>query len=96
MEHEVAAEADAVEIVSGLKLPVARVGHLLALKLLARDDRQRPQDYDDLKALLEVADASELRRAERALALIPRRGFNRCRDLNASWKRTLKEMRRPA
>jgi len=96
IEREVATEADVVEIVSGLALPVAQVGHLLALKLLARDDRKRPQDYDDLKALLGVADASELRRAERALDLVTRRGFNRGRDLKASWKRTLRTLRAAA
>ena len=36
-------------------MPVASTGHLIAMKLLARDDRRRPADYDDLRSLAEVA-----------------------------------------
>lgn len=46
-----------------------------------RDDQRRPQDTVDLHALLEVADATEIARAEEALDLITARGFHRGRDL---------------
>ena len=39
IEGEVADGAETLEVVPGLQLPVATVGHLLALKTLARDDR---------------------------------------------------------
>jgi predicted nucleotidyltransferase len=75
---------EAIEVVQGLTLPVARAGHLIALKLLARDDRKRPQDYDDLVALLRHADDVELDRARRAARLIMDRGGHRGRDLEAA------------
>lgn len=87
IEAEIAADAETIEIVPGLSLPVARTGHLLAMKLLARDDRWRPQDADDLRALLAVADATERRRCVDGLRLIEDRGFARDRDLLAAWAR---------
>jgi predicted nucleotidyltransferase len=85
IEVEIADRAEPIEIVPGLTVPLARTGHLLALKLLARDDRTRPQDADDLRALLEVASPDDLTEAQRALQLIETRGFNRGRDLAALW-----------
>jgi hypothetical protein len=52
IEPEVVAAADWIEVVPGFTVPVARLGHLIALKVLARDDRTRPQDRVDLAALL--------------------------------------------
>jgi hypothetical protein len=86
IEAEVARDAESLEIVPGLTLPVARVGHLLALKVLARDDERRPQDAMDIKGLLAVADNAELQRAVTSLDLIRSRGFARGRDLLADWQ----------
>ncbi len=55
VEPEIVAGAEVTEIAPGLSMPVARPGHLIAMKLLARDDRQRPADYDDLRSLAEMA-----------------------------------------
>jgi hypothetical protein len=60
IEPEIAAAADALDVVPGLAVPTARMGHLIALKVLARDDRTRPQDRVDLPALLQRADAAAL------------------------------------
>ena len=83
IESEVVAAAERIEIAPGLSLPIARTGHLIAMKLLARDDRNRPQDADDLRALRAVATREELSRAAAAVALISKRGFARGRDLPA-------------
>ena len=83
IEAEVAAAAEDVEIAPGLSLPIARVGHLIALKALARDDRHRPQDYDDLRALALVASHEELERARAAVQAIEALGFARGRRLSA-------------
>jgi hypothetical protein len=64
-----------------LTLGVARTGHLIALKVLSRDDITRPQDLVDLRALLRVASAAELARARDSLALIQARGYHRGRML---------------
>jgi predicted nucleotidyltransferase len=81
IEPEVVAAAEPVEVFPDLVVPVARVGHLVALKLLARDDRTRPQDVIDLHALFTVLDESDLERARQAVHAIEARGFARGRDL---------------
>src|SRR6185437_6664854 len=40
IEPEVAEAAERIELFPGLVAPVARSGHLIAMKLLARDDRE--------------------------------------------------------
>jgi hypothetical protein len=84
IEPEVVASAERLELLPGLMAPVARVGHLVALKLLARDDELRPLDAVDLAALRAVADAEERRLADAAVGLITERGFARGRDLRAA------------
>ena len=93
IESEIVAAAEPIEVVPGFVVPVARAGHLIALKLLARDDRTRPQDRVDLAALLQRADAQTLGDARAALTLIERRGFNRQRALSAALDAALKEFR---
>jgi predicted nucleotidyltransferase len=83
VETEIAAQAETLEILEGLNVPVATVGHLVALKVLARDDRYRPQDADDIRALLREADQREIERARAALDLITARGFSRGKALRA-------------
>ena len=83
IEQEVVASADAIEVLPKLTIGVATTGHLIALKVLARDDIQRPQDLVDLRALLQVASAGELTSAREALALITDRGYHRGLDLLA-------------
>jgi predicted nucleotidyltransferase len=86
IESEIADAAEIIEIAPGLTLPVARTGHLIALKLLARDDDSRPQDLADLRALRRVASSEDMATASAAVQLIMDRGFNRERDLNSSLK----------
>jgi hypothetical protein len=62
---------------------VARIEHLVALKVLSRDDERRPQDLVDLRALLRAATAEEVSRAREALALIAMRGYHRGRTLSS-------------
>lgn len=77
IEPEVVAEAEILEILPELPLPVARVGHLLAMKLLAG----RPRDLEDAQTLLEIAGDSEIARAQEATRLIVERGYERGQDL---------------
>jgi hypothetical protein len=85
IEPEIVAEAEPIELMSGVTLGVARIGHLLALKVLARDDVRRPLDLADLRALLRVASDVELARARDALTLIAARGYHRGRRLIAEF-----------
>jgi predicted nucleotidyltransferase len=86
IEPEVVRAADLTEIVPGLSVPIATTGHLIALKLLARDDQARPQDLADLRALRAVATPADLSAAIEAVRLISARGFDRGRDLTAALK----------
>ena len=61
-------------------MPVARIGHLIALKLLSVDEH-RHQDRLDLNALAAVATADDWHLAGEGVALITERGFHRDRDL---------------
>jgi hypothetical protein len=83
IEPEVVGEAEPIELLPNLTIGVARTGHLIALKVLSRDDIRRPQDLVDLRALLRVASPSALARARDSLALIAARGYHRGRDLMA-------------
>lgn len=82
VEEEIVAAAEEIEILPALSVPVARTGHLIALKALARNDRYRPQDLDDVRSLLRVAASRDLDEARRAVALIEARGFARGRSLS--------------
>jgi Nucleotidyl transferase AbiEii toxin, Type IV TA system len=85
IETEVAQASEPIEIVAGLRLPVAQTGHLLALKLLARADASRPEDLADLLALRSVATSADVAMAGAAVRLIIDRGFSRGRDLVAAF-----------
>jgi hypothetical protein len=81
IEAEIVDAAEVLEVFPGVSGPVARIGHLIALKLLARDDTRRPRDIADLHALLAAASAEEIQRASEAVRLIHARGYDRGRDL---------------
>jgi hypothetical protein len=83
IEAEVAACATK-EAVLGRPVPVATVGHLIAMKLVSTDDDRRPHDRVDLVHLSQAADDAEWARAEIAVRLIAERGFARGRDLAAA------------
>ena len=81
IEAEVVADAEPIDLLPQLRMGVARTGHLIALKVLSRDDVSRPQDIADLRALLAVASPAELERARMSVSIIAARGYHRGRDL---------------
>jgi hypothetical protein len=60
---------------------VATIPHLIATKVLSRDDNSRPQDRSDLLALIKEANEDDLAAAREALKIIRARGFHRQKDL---------------
>jgi hypothetical protein len=82
IEPELAEAATELEVLPGVFVPVATLGDLLALKILAMDDTTRPQDRIDILGLLEQADEQEMARALDSIALITARGFNRGKNLS--------------
>ena len=90
IECEVVADADSIELLPGLTVKVACLAHLIALKVLARDDERRPQDLVDLRALLRMATPDDVPRAREALNVITARGYHRGRDLVPSLEALLR------
>ena len=90
VEAEIVRGADVIEVLPGLRIRVARSGHLLALKLLSTSPK-RPQDLVDIVALLREASPGDIEEARETAALITQRGFARGRDLLASLERHLRE-----
>lgn len=75
IERELAAGAVRIDDV-----PVGRVGHLLALKVLSESER-RLQDRIDIQELTKVASDEDWQTAEAMVRLIKARGFHRGRAL---------------
>ena len=50
IEPEIVAAAEPIEIVAGFAVRVSTTAHLIAMKVLSRDDERRPQDRVDLTA----------------------------------------------
>jgi hypothetical protein len=91
IEAEVVDEAQTLQVQPDCRIPVATIGHLIALKVLARDDVRRPMDRADLNSLLRVATPADVLRARAALALIESRGFQRGRHLEAELEQLMRE-----
>ena len=89
IETEVVMNAEILEVVQGVLLPVARTGHLIALKLLSVAPG-RETDAADLRNLAAVATQDEWNLASEAVAQIQERGFARGRQLDAEL-RTLRD-----
>lgn len=85
VETEVVEAADVLEILPGVGIPVATVGHLLALKVLAA----RTKDLADMETLMTVATAEDVEVARETLALIVERGYSRDKDLFGSFSSIL-------
>jgi predicted nucleotidyltransferase len=81
IEAEVVGSAETLEVMRGVLLPVARTGHLIALKLLSVAPG-RETDAADLRNLASVANEDEWNLASEAVAQIHDRGFARGRQLD--------------
>jgi len=78
IEDEIVRRADLLEVLPDVFMPVASVGHLIALKALAG----RHQDLTDLGYLISAASDADLDEASTAAAMIEERGFNRGQSLS--------------
>jgi hypothetical protein len=75
IERELARDATRVDGV-----PVARIGHLIALKVLSESEK-RLQDRIDIQELAKVASEKDWKTADAMVRLIKARGFHRGRAL---------------
>ena len=91
VEAEVVASATLIEVLPGVIIPVARSGHLVALKVLAG----RLKDVEHIQVLIREMSADDIRIARETVDLIERRGFNDKpeRDLLVELSKLLEEER---
>ncbi len=91
IEKEVVSHAEAIELIEGLVIPTAQIGHLIALKVLSRDDENRPQDIADLRQLIKSSTTKDIELAKASAELIVSRGFHRNRDVGSDLEKLLRE-----
>ncbi|HTR92362.1 MAG TPA: nucleotidyl transferase AbiEii/AbiGii toxin family protein [Trebonia sp.] len=77
IEDEIVRRADRLEVLPDVFMPVASIGHLIALKVLAG----RHQDLTDLGYLIPVATEADLGEAKASAVRIQELGYNRGQDL---------------
>jgi hypothetical protein len=78
IEDEIVRRADLLQVLPDVFIPVASIGHLIALKALAG----RHQDLTDLGYLISVASDADLDEARASAAMIGERGFSRGQRLS--------------
>ena len=93
IEKEVASSADQLEILPKLKIGVATIPSLLAMKVLSADINRRPVDINDIKILIKRSTNSQLSEAKKLVKLIEKRGFNRGKQVYKDFERYLKLFR---
>ena len=92
IEAEIVAEATIQRVFANISMPVATVGHLIAMKVLAVSD-ERGKDLEDLRVLIPRASGAEIQRARQSVALIAERGFARHKDVVAELEQLLTALR---
>lgn len=83
IEPEIVAAATSALVAPNLRVPVARAGHLVAMKLLSVREG-RAKDQMDLDSLRAVVDDEDVVLAREAVRLITERGYDRGKDLAAA------------
>lgn len=96
IEPEIVEHAELMTVLTAHELPVATVGDLMAMKVLSRDDRKRPQDWDDLRNLAAIATVADLSQARTSIAVIEARGYQRNRDLLTLFEELLRDFEQEA
>lgn len=81
IEQEAVDDAEVLDVLEAVSFPVAQLPHLLAMKILASDER-RPQDVADVASLLQVATPQDIALCRHLLDLVTQRGFHRDKDLH--------------
>ena len=95
IEADVCAASQRLAIVRDLDVPIARSGHLVAMKLLSRSDH-RLQDDIDLRTLARVLTADDVVLAREAVRRIEAVGANRGRALVTDLEAYLSQFYQPS
>lgn len=81
IEDEIVEQAAIMDLLPGLKVRIASLGHILAMKIVSQNDGNRIKDKLDVQGLLQAASTEDLSMAREALKLIHSRGRNYKKDL---------------
>lgn len=92
IEGEVCSSAELIEILPDLKLRVATLSSLIAMKILSSTNAKRKQDVLDLSNLISEATSKDLQEARRLVALIENRDFNEGFNLSEILERSIREI----
>ena len=93
IESELVADAERLEVLPGVYLPVATVPYLIALKVLSSEPDERPTDEVDLRHLIRVATDADLQEVSALFTLICGRAYHRGRDLESMFEAYLSRFR---
>lgn len=91
VEPEIVDAAELLEIAPDLVVPVATLGHLLAMKVLAA----RAKDLADIESLLEEAEPEDIEEGRALLSLIAGRESHRNKDLLKDFENILSDSGKP-
>lgn len=81
IEKEIIQASEPIELLPDLKVQVASLSSLIAMKVLSSNNKDRVQDLLDLQNLIKEAESNELLEAHHLIKLIQDRGFNSGIDL---------------
>jgi len=92
IEKDVCGSAELIEILPDLKLRVATLASLIAMKILSSTNVKRKQDVLDLSNLISDASSEDLKEARRLVVLIESRNFNEGFNLSEMLERMIREV----
>ena len=81
IETEIIKSSKELELIPGLSLRIASLGHILAMKILSQNKTDRVRDRTDIYNLLKSGTAEDIALSRVALSLITKKGLNRGKDL---------------
>jgi predicted nucleotidyltransferase len=93
IEPEIVDAGEIMQIATDVMTPVARPEHLIAMKVLSRNDTRRPNDRADLVALLARSSQAQIATAKALLQLIAARGYERDKRLLDDLEQIVRESR---
>lgn len=89
IESEIAAASESMDLRRAGLVPVARLGHLIAMKVLSAGSG-RSRDREDLSRMIPLASDREVERAREAVRWMQERGYGGKRDLSLELESALK------
>ena len=94
IEKETVLHATIEEVFPNIKMKVASIPYLIAMKVLAYEPKLRSRDKDDAIGLIKEASQEEIKTTFELLEKITVNGFNRGKDLKSDFSSFLEDARK--